>query len=138
MGERCNFVFATEPTEGKTLDQVLADKPVVLYSHWGGYDAGAALANALKAATPRWDDEGYGTRIMVSRIIGEDWNSETGYGLYAGELCDNSYPVLVVDFPAKLVRCFGGSNKSWTFPEFVALGDTASDAVKRRADDEDG
>jgi hypothetical protein len=134
MGSRCNFVIAHKSTrDAKTLDEVLAQDPIVLYSHWGGGQAGADLAAALKKAKPRWDDEGYGARILVSQIIGSGWDSETGYGLYVGELVDNSYPVPVIDFAEKVVRIpERRSGKSeWTFAEFAALTpDQATAAIK--------
>ncbi|NCW94744.1 MAG: hypothetical protein EBW79_07175, partial [Actinobacteria bacterium] len=51
---------------------------VNLYSHWGGHDRFEALANALRAAEPRWNDTSYATRIIVSQLIGDQWNEETG------------------------------------------------------------
>lgn len=73
MGDRINFVFKVKGTE------------LALYSHWGGSDAKETLARALRAAEPRWSDETYGVRITTSHIIGEDWASETGFGLYVGD-----------------------------------------------------
>ena len=54
-----------------------------LYSHWGGYDRFHNLAVALKAAEPRWNDTSYCARIIVSQLIGDQWSSETGFGLWA-------------------------------------------------------
>ena len=54
-----------------------------LYSHWGGYGRFILLANALEKARPRWTDTSYATRIIVSQLIGDQWDSETGFGLWA-------------------------------------------------------
>ena len=57
---------------------------ISLYSHWGEDSRHTDLAIALDHARPRWSDESYCARIIVSQLIGDDWNSETGYGLMAG------------------------------------------------------
>lgn len=77
MGDRIAFGFRAEK-----------DEPVIwLYSHWGGASRYDDLANALNHAMPRWDDVSYATRIAMSRLIGEDWNNETGYGVSVGKRC---------------------------------------------------
>lgn len=70
MGARTNFHFKTN------------EDTLTLYSHWGGDSRKKDLANALKAALPRKGDNAYALRIMISQLIGTDWNSETGYGLH--------------------------------------------------------
>ena len=74
MGDR--IVHSIKQADGNQIN---------LYSHWGGYDRFMIAADALNHARPRWSDESYCARIIVSRIIGQDWNEETGYGLWAGE-----------------------------------------------------
>ena len=44
----------------------------------------------------RWDDEPYLTRIIFSEMIKDNIEDETGYGI-STYICDNSYPILVVD-----------------------------------------
>ena len=58
--------------------------PVWLYSHWGGHNRVSDLAEALKAARPRWNDSAYATRIAISQIIGDAWDRETGFGISVG------------------------------------------------------
>lgn len=87
MGDRVNFGFKQE--SGDIL---------YLYQHWGGYMHSRRLAEALNAAEPRHNDPGYATRIVISQLIGNDWKSLTGHGLYINELADNEYNVHVVDF----------------------------------------
>lgn len=134
MGDRTNIVIAYKSTEkASSLAEALAGA-IVLYWHWGGYDAGPSLAKALAAAHPRWDDESYAARIIVSRIIGKHWNEETGFGLYSGELGDNEHSILLVDLEQKVVRRFGNPGylnpddalnaaptHQWTFLEFANM-----------------
>lgn len=83
------------------------DLSVNLYSHWGGYDRFTALARALQAAEPRWNDMSYCTRIIVSQLIGDDWSQETGFGLWASN-SDGAYggdhPDIVIDLVNKTVE----------------------------------
>ena len=73
MGDRVNFVFRAKE-----------DNPVVvLYSHWGYTDRYQTLAAAIEHAKPRWGDESYCTRMIVSHIIKDDIDGELHYGLYA-------------------------------------------------------
>lgn len=108
MGDRANIVFNTKGVEADATLAKAMEGSIVLYSHWGGHDLGPDLAKALKHAKPRWHDEASGTRMIVSRIIGEDWSSEAGFGLSVGALADNNNPVLVVDFTEQRVLCYAG------------------------------
>ena len=80
---------------------------VNLYSHWGGSDRFEALANALRAAEPRWNDTSYAARIIVSQLIGDQWNEETGFGLWASD-SDGAYggdhPDIIIDLINKTVE----------------------------------
>lgn len=87
MGDRVNIGFKQE--NGDIL---------YLYQHWGGWQHQRRLAEALDASEPRIQDPGYATRIVISRMIGDDWESLTGHGIYINELADNEYPVHVVNF----------------------------------------
>lgn len=92
MGARVNFAFKTDN-----------DNYVVLYSHWGGERAVEDLSRAIFDATPRWYDNSYAVRIAISSLVGNDWASETGYGIYVNTIGDNNYPVYVVDFANQTV-----------------------------------
>lgn len=96
------------------------DLSVNLYSHWGGYDRFLNLANALHAAAPRWNDSSYATRIIVSQIIGDQWNSETGFGLWASNE-DGDYggdhPDITIDLINKTISDETGTH---TFEQFIA------------------
>jgi hypothetical protein len=80
---------------------------VNLYSHWGGYDRFTALANALHAAMPRWNDTSYATRIIVSQLIGDQWNQELGFGLWASDSSGaygGDHPDIIIDLINKTVE----------------------------------
>ena len=76
-------------------------------SHWGGYDRFTNLARALKAAEPRWHDGSYATRIIISQLIGDNWNQELGFGLWAsGSQGDygGDHPDIIIDLINKTVE----------------------------------
>jgi hypothetical protein len=87
MGDRANFVFVQD--SGETI---------VLYGHWAGYNMLEKLADAVAKAQPRWSDSGYATRIAVSQMINEFWDSGTGWGLYVNEITDNEHRIPVVNW----------------------------------------
>jgi hypothetical protein len=96
MGDRANFGFRDR--KGDT---------VYLYGHWAGHNMLENLSNAVGAARPRWNDESYATRIAISHMIGDDWASETGWGISVNQLADNEHKVPVIDW----------SNKTFTLME---------------------
>jgi hypothetical protein len=73
MGARINYIF-------KDSD---AHPAVVLYSHWGETEWQRDLAMALEHAKPRWRDDSYATRMMISYLIQDSVLEETGFGIYA-------------------------------------------------------
>ena len=72
MGERIHYIFR----DG-------TDTSVILYSHWGATHWETDLACALQHARNRWDDIGYGTRMMISYLIQDQVMDEHGFGIYA-------------------------------------------------------
>jgi len=110
MGARINFVFKAYETEASH---------VTLYSHWGETSWRRDLAVALAKAAPRWTDASYGVRIVVSQLIGDSWNSETGYGLFTsrdGE--DLGDTTVVVDFTKQTVSDTGNEHSFTAFIEY--------------------
>ena len=87
MGDRANFGF--KDSKGDT---------VFLYGHWAGHRMLENLAEAVQHARPRWSDESYATRIAISRLVNEEWTSETGWGITVNELADNEHKVPVIDW----------------------------------------
>lgn len=92
---------------------------VNLYSHWGGYDRFINLANALKAAQPRWNDSSYGTRIIISQLIGDQWNDEHGFGIWASDehgMYGGDHPDIVIDLVNNTVQDETGTH---SFEQFI-------------------
>ena len=82
-----------------------ATPTMFLYQHWSGEEQNRWFAEALGAARPRWSDDSYATRIMVSQLVGDQWTSETGFGLYVGGTshgADYNY-ILIADFEKQMV-----------------------------------
>ena len=96
MGDRANFGFRDRKQD-----------VVFLYGHWAGHNMLQNLADAVEHARPRWNDETYATRICISRMVGEDWAQETGWGISVNQLADNEHKVPVIDW----------SNKTFTLYE---------------------
>lgn len=96
MGDRVVFTIKQEDSLS-----------INLYSHWGGYTRFTDLAGALKAAEPRFNDISYATRIIISKLIGNDWDQEIGYGLWAsnesGAYYGGDHPDIIIDLPNKIV-----------------------------------
>jgi hypothetical protein len=107
MGARTNFNFIT------------ADGEMVLYSHWGGDTKKTDLAGALNAAMPRikMGDTSYALRIIISQLIGDSWDSETGYGLFLGPNGgEEQYDYLAVNFTNNTIVT---PEATKTFKEFI-------------------
>lgn len=83
-------------------------EPIYIYSHWDGDEDvnTSPLAKMVRKALKRkerWDDESYLARIIMSEVIRESLDSETGYGLQPYEV-DPEFPTIVVDLVAKTVN----------------------------------
>ena len=90
MGDRANFGFRDSKED-----------IIFLYGHWAGHRMLENLADAVQAAEPRWNDESYATRIAISRLIGDEWTSETGWGISVNTLADNEHKVPIIDWKNK-------------------------------------
>jgi len=90
MGDRANFGFRDSKED-----------IIFLYGHWAGHRMLENLADAVQAAEPRWSDESYATRIAISRLVGDEWTSETGWGLTVNALADNEHKVPIIDWTNK-------------------------------------
>jgi hypothetical protein len=87
MGDRANFGFRDSKED-----------IVFLYGHWAGHRMLEQLADAVQAAEPRWTDESYATRICISQLIGDEWTSQTGWGITVNQLADNEHKVPIIDW----------------------------------------
>jgi hypothetical protein len=95
------------------------DLSVNLYSHWGGYDRFVTLAKAIKTAEPRWNDTSYATRIIVSQLIGDQWDQELGFGLWASNsegAYGGDHPDITIDLVSKTVEDETGTH---SFEQFI-------------------
>ena len=112
MGARTAWEIKTETGNAVTW----------LYSHWGGDNKLTDTKNALAIARSRWEDTTYGARIFISQIIGNDWDSETGYGITSGveNECpfEEEYDNVKVDFTTQLIT-YGAF--VFTFADFIGL-----------------
>jgi hypothetical protein len=119
MGDRANIVVK-QPDGSR----------IYLYSHWGGWEMPGTLRDALDRHQ-RWEDPAYLTRIIFCEMVKIDCGGATGFGISTA-LCDNEYPLLVVDVDAGQVsieREPGQSHgclepiigRSFTFQEFADL-----------------
>jgi hypothetical protein len=101
MGDRANFGIRTSDRN-----------TIFIYLHWGGTDRHEIMANAISHAMVRDGDEGYFTRIFVSRIIAEDWNSETGAGMSINKLSamGDWDDVPIYDYTTKTIGIY---NEAW-------------------------
>jgi len=78
MGARINYIFKnSEPAIGEPYSYV------VLYSHWGEDNWEQDIAIALDHARPRWGDESYLTRMVISYLIKDQLLDQHGFGIYA-------------------------------------------------------
>jgi hypothetical protein len=111
MGSRTEWIIKTNTS----------DSAIHLYSHSGGGSKFEDTQMALYKAQPRWSDISYGARIFMSQIIGNEWDSETGFGIAVGNDRENffeeSYFHAVIDFPNQLVIL---GSRTWTFDEFIS------------------
>jgi hypothetical protein len=87
MGDRANFGFKQSN-----------DETIVLYGHWAGHEMLANLAEAVETARPRWTDESYATRIVISNLVGDNWNELIGWGLTVNNILDNEHKIPVIDW----------------------------------------
>jgi hypothetical protein len=92
MGDRVTFAF-----QEKNGDVIY------LYGHWAGYQMMSNLAHAIDAARPRWNDEGYATRIAISQLINDEWSQELSWGITT-YFCDSEHSVPVVNWADQTVK----------------------------------
>lgn len=138
MGERANVIFNTKKLETTTLKEAIQGS-VVLYTHWKGYELGQEIRHALYHAKPRFGDDPYATRIMVSRIVGNQWTDETGFGLLSGEVSDYNYPHVVIDWNERMIRIYSPDSevqeRKLDFDNFMALANEAANEFCRGSRD---
>jgi hypothetical protein len=120
MGDRANIVIVQHP------HPPIKGKPplVYFYSHWGGHQLPATLQKALRRKE-RWSDESYLARIIFCGMVEGYEKEPTSFGI-ATYLCDNEYPLLVVDAEKQTVSAAPASApfepfRTVSFEEYCAL-----------------
>lgn len=86
MGDRGNIVVRSSQSNRDD---------VWFYGHWSGYRLEHTVQTAL-AKKWRWDDSAYLARIIFDEFTKDSHGKETGFGI-ATSVCDNEYPIVVVD-----------------------------------------
>ena len=84
MGDRSNIVVV-QPDNSR----------IWLYGHWMGED-NFRVAGDVLSRRERWNDSPYLTRMLFSKMIEGDYDSDTGYGI-SNTMCDNEYFIVVID-----------------------------------------
>jgi len=77
MGARTNYTIITNDNPLQNIN---------VYAHWDGEESVAIMQKAIRTAMPRINDVSYCTRILVDQLTKHGRDSETGYGLYVGEV----------------------------------------------------
>lgn len=97
---------------------------VFMYSQWGGESQVTDLIAAIEKAEPRWNDPSYATRIALSQLIGNEWNNETGHGIYTDNTVHGAdYPfILIVEWDEGRVKVCS-NNDSTEVMEIIAFAD---------------
>lgn len=124
MGSRTTWKITTEDYMG-----------IHLYSHWGGEDKLSLTAKAIQKAEPRWEDLTYFTRIFTSCIIGDNWDSETGYGLWSGligkDFFEESYEPVTIYPKEQLIRW---DSELFTYREFLEFANNTLSIMSEPSD----
>ena len=77
MGARTNYTIVTSDNPLQNIN---------VYAHWDGDESVAIMQSAISAAMPRIRDKSYATRIIIDQLTKHGRDSETGYGIYLGEV----------------------------------------------------
>lgn len=100
MGDR--FTFGVTDRSGDVL---------YLYSHWGGDTWDTDLKSAIWEASTHLRSVDYANRIITSRLIGNHWDSNVGFGFSINRVTDTEYAyVPVVDVRNSTVTFYEYSN----------------------------
>lgn len=116
MGDRANVCVREDEQ----------DRGVYLYTHWDGSNLPQTLRDAL-AKEWRWQDIQYLTRIIFDEMTKDEHGTETGYGI-SSAVGDGEDRVLIVDGATQTVSK-RGSERKWTFDEYVHLTDAEVESV---------
>jgi hypothetical protein len=97
MGARTNYTIITTENPAQNIN---------VYAHWDGDESVAIMQSALSAAMPRikMGDISYATRIIIDQLTKHGRDSETGYGIYVGDVThEESYEYKEIDLVTKRI-----------------------------------
>jgi hypothetical protein len=110
MGARTNYTIVTTENPAQNIN---------VYAHWDGEESVAILQRAVKAAMPRINDVSYCTRIIIDQLTKHGRDSETGYGIYIGEVDhEEEYEYKEINLVNKTVTV---GQMTFPIPEFVEV-----------------
>ena len=90
---------------------------VYLYTHWGGKELIEDVKKALNERA-RWDDEEYLARIIFCKMVGDDMESTTGYGIGNIEHSDAWRQIIIKDQHI-IIKRYDKIEFEGTFEEFL-------------------
>lgn len=94
---------------------------ICLYSHWGEYTALEDAGRAIAKARPRWGDDTYCARIIISQLIGDKWDDEVGFGLWVSNEPCTDEAWIVIDLQEQIVTAMDGTHSFESFASYHAL-----------------
>jgi len=112
MGARTNYTIITTDNPAQNIN---------VYAHWDGEESVSIMQSAISAAMPRikMGDTSYATRIIIDQLTKHGRDSETGYGIYLGDVThEESYEYKEIDLVNKRVRV---GSMLFDLDQFVAV-----------------
>ena len=94
------------------------ESPVVLYTHWGAKEMEADLRDVL-SRKKRWNDPSYLSRMIFSRMIRNDIDGETGYGIMTNNVNDAEQEIIVDCNRQEVIVKGWDKNDTYTFDDFI-------------------
>lgn len=113
MGDRANF--GIRQNDGNTI---------FVYGHCAGEGMLANFANALERGTDAGripGDPAYGTRIIISQLVGPGWQTDLNWGITINTFNDNEHKIPVYDFATDTVSLY--NETPYIRGQAPALGD---------------
>jgi hypothetical protein len=110
MGARTNYTIVTTDNSAQNIN---------VYAHWDGEESVSNLQSAIKAMMPRINDVSYATRILIDQLTKHGRDSETGYGVYVGDVAhEEEYEYKEIDLVNKTVTV---GSMTFTIQQFIEV-----------------
>ena len=94
------------------------EAPVVLYTHWGAHEMLSDL-KAVLSRRKRWGDAAYLSRMIFSKMIRNDIEGETGYGIMTNNINDAEQEIVVDCDRQEIIVKGNDNNKTYAFSELA-------------------